>query len=74
MYICVTGMQNNILWLGNSVKWATTSAVGLSCLPRLATVVMIPPPVVSSPSVGANIPRGATRVLATNLCFMCFML
>ena len=31
-------------------------------------------PVVSSPSMGANIPRDATRVLATNLCVMCFML
>ena len=34
----------------------------------------IPHPVVSSPSVGANIPRDATRVLATNLCVMCFLL
>ena len=107
MYICVTWIQKNILCLGNSVKRALTSVVGLSCLPRLATVVMIwgsskgsyvkvylvifcmhiicrfhlhlrrgdiPRPVVSSPSMGANIPRDATCVLATNLCVLCFML
>ena len=30
-------------------------------------------PVVSSPSVGENIPRGPTRVVAANLCVMCFI-
>ena len=30
-------------------------------------------PVVSSSSVGANVPRGPARVLATRLCVVCFI-
>ena len=36
-------------------------------------LALITGPVVSSPSMGANIPRGPTRVLATGLCIVCFI-
>ena len=107
VYICVTGIQKNILCLGNSVKPSTTFVVWLSSFHHLVTIVtvrriskgsnvrdylvifsryvicrfhptldgaILPIPVVSSPSMGENIPRDPTRMLATILCVMCFML
>ena len=41
MYICVTGIQYIMVGLGNSVKRPPTSAVRLSCLHHLATIVMV---------------------------------
>ena len=37
VYICVTRVRGNILWLGNG---APASAVGLSCLRHLAAIVV----------------------------------
>ena len=38
VYICVTRVRGNILWLGNG---APASAVGLSCLRHLAAIVVV---------------------------------